>query len=432
MTTEIHEAIRTGGISQIRQLINPASVKQIEISSGLLPIFTAAKCGNLEALKLLLQYSTLREKTEDGYTLMHFAAYSGNIAIIGFLKSQGLLYSEKTIDGLTPMHCASAGGQISTMRYLNLEGNVPYNIRSCRGETPMHSAAYKGQIGTMKFLHEQGISYDVKSNTGLTPMDKAVANNQIDAMKYPYNTGKIDYNVINNNGSAAIHAVDVRNQIIPMDTLNKRSVRYDMRSNKGTPIHLAPFGGHPLTLGHLHTVGQLPDDSVAYNEATPRDLASAPAKTSLIAGLEKTAPAFPRYTPRTPSSSNYILTLRETISVKDDQIEQLKNKIYQLEAQNQELINLLKDKEYLKNSVALLKQKVNEFGNQESKLLKRTFTQATNGPFPHSIEIPQRPANKLNLPSFFTTRPVDKVNSLGTENVTVDLHKVNLHKIDKT
>ena len=108
---------------------------------------------------------------------LHAAAHSGNLEVVRIL----IEYDHADInarDGTegTPLHWASSGQYFkdgSVLRFL-LEHGADINVRSQDGWTPLHVASHYGALEAVCLLLEHGADVDAKRNDGMTALQVAV------------------------------------------------------------------------------------------------------------------------------------------------------------------------------------------------------------------------------------------------------------------
>lgn len=76
--------------------------------SGYRPIHLAASIGNLEALRLLMDYGVdLDAQTANGTTALHYAANHGDVLVTSLLLANGADPNIADTRGFVPLHFAS-------------------------------------------------------------------------------------------------------------------------------------------------------------------------------------------------------------------------------------------------------------------------------------------------------------------------------------
>jgi uncharacterized protein len=189
------------------------------------------KTGNTEALKTRLtdDPGLANRKTEQGISLLQFAAYCRNASAVDLLTnlkqeldifesasigdqsrvtqsldSNPSLINKFSPDGFTPLGLACFFGHLPIVRFLlnkgadpNIASNNPYkvtplhsacaiynydiadlllthganvNAKQMQGVTPLHSAAHHGQTKLSTLLIEHGADVNAKMDNGNTPL----------------------------------------------------------------------------------------------------------------------------------------------------------------------------------------------------------------------------------------------------------------------
>ena len=116
----------------------------------------------------------INEKTNEGITALHYAAYKGNITIAKLLIENGGVVEMVTNRGKNVMHLAAEGNQPSIMYYF-----IAYQAQDIisiddYGSTPLHWACYAGAEEAVLFLLSLKANIDAKDKEGITPLNLAV------------------------------------------------------------------------------------------------------------------------------------------------------------------------------------------------------------------------------------------------------------------
>ena len=116
----------------------------------------------------------INEKTNDGLTALHYAAYKGNIKLLQLLINNGASVDDVTNLGKNVMHMAAEGNQPSMMIYLiSKEHQSPTSVDE-NGSTPLHWACYSGAEEAVNFLLNLGADINAQDKEKLTPLHLAV------------------------------------------------------------------------------------------------------------------------------------------------------------------------------------------------------------------------------------------------------------------
>ncbi len=157
------------------------------VSSSASELIEATRAGDAEALReLLSDGADPNAATGDGMTAVHWAAQSGNTAILRSLLEAGAGVEGKTrIGSYTPLHIASeqANGDVVA---LLLEAGADVNATTTNSlVTPLHLAAQTtGGTDSVELLLQHGADPNAREGSaGQTPLMFAAAENQTDSIK---------------------------------------------------------------------------------------------------------------------------------------------------------------------------------------------------------------------------------------------------------
>ncbi len=134
----------------------------------------AFRAGNLKEVKRIVERSG-DFSGGDLETALWFAASSGNVEVMKYLKSRGwLARCRKQADSCFPLHAAaSAGASTSMLEFLIAEG-FQLDQRGPLLWPPMFLATKNGHLETVKYLCETGADLNAKNHEG-TSMLQAVS-----------------------------------------------------------------------------------------------------------------------------------------------------------------------------------------------------------------------------------------------------------------
>ena len=194
-------------------------LKLIQGGDFLSQVHLAIASKQLEALKWLLNHrpdinSIINATNANGETLLHFAAYGGDVEIMKCLKGKSAEIDArinnpgKPLDDDMPIHIVAGNGHFDAVKWLLKQDKNLVNARGYKGRTPMHQAATTGKIDVMRLLHE---------------CDKSVINDKCDE------------------GYQSIHYAAMNDQTESLRCLVKELGTYvDVKVNRGTtPLHMA-------------------------------------------------------------------------------------------------------------------------------------------------------------------------------------------------
>ena len=153
--TILHKAVFNGDIDITTLIINEVKKRLGMSSKDSLPKF-------------------INEKTNEGMTALHYAAYKGNIPLLQFLITSGASVDAVTNLGKNVIHMAAEGNQPSMMIYLISKEHQSSQSVDENGSTPLHWACYSGAEESVNFLLNLDVNIDAQDKEKLTPLHLAV------------------------------------------------------------------------------------------------------------------------------------------------------------------------------------------------------------------------------------------------------------------
>ena len=216
----LHDAAYFGRLDMVRYLCDMyPDLTQVISKSGYSPAHAAALGGNVDLMKYLLSSSGEQNVvSHDDSTLLHEAAYSGQLKMVQFLCST---YPEmmhlKTKNSFTPCHYAVQEGNEEVTLFL-LGEMCDANVLTGDNETFLHIAAYNGRLGMVKyFAREFPELLDMVDSSGASVLHANARGGNVETMLYLLELG-LDPTLLSENGSTLLHlaAYDGRLEMVQL------------------------------------------------------------------------------------------------------------------------------------------------------------------------------------------------------------------------
>lgn len=183
------EAVKKDDVQKVKSILE-ASGGQYEINqtgvTGDLPLTTAARRGNLEIVKLLVEHGAVVDigKKRGDRTPLIEASWQGHAEVVKYLIAKGADVNAKG-KGITPLLAASAwssipsgpaGDKAKTIQVL-LENGADVNVQDeswlKTGRTPLMYAVLQGDAALVQAFLARGAKTDLKNKDGDTALSLA-------------------------------------------------------------------------------------------------------------------------------------------------------------------------------------------------------------------------------------------------------------------
>jgi len=234
-----------------------------EDKAGSTLLHIAAYVGNLDALKLLISLgSSVNSRDNENLSALHKAVLGGHLECVKFLVTSGADLSAKDNDGLTVLHHACYG-RLDIVKYLvksaNNESKVQATSKMANGDSirmldavdndhanALHHAVIAGHVKILKYLLSHNLQADVADVHGLTGLHLAASDNQLECGQLLLNANPSVANQKDNDGLTPLHHAcflgyfEFAQMLLK---LGKADVCLRDNSNR-SPLDMACFRGH--------------------------------------------------------------------------------------------------------------------------------------------------------------------------------------------
>jgi ankyrin repeat protein len=148
-------------------------------------VYWAAAKDHLSTLKILteaganlhLQKSGKIDPDSTSFTLLGFAAWAGDSAMVDYLLDQGLAIDEQTADGGTPLMASVEGSRVGLVKKI-LEMGVAVDTRNSAGQSALTFAARYAEPNVLRLLLNDHANVDFQDKWGRTALIYACLNHK--------------------------------------------------------------------------------------------------------------------------------------------------------------------------------------------------------------------------------------------------------------
>lgn len=253
-------------------------------SDGKTPLMYALRNpgGEAYALYILKKGANYRSVDNAGNTVMHYAAYGGNIEGLRMTVGGGVNPNVRNHEGITPLHAAAVFSSVAVLEEIvSLGGDI--QALDSVGMGALHYAAAYGDRARLAWLYERLPAQNSAARNGYTPLDIARNAKNAEAVAYLQSVGgrysayryeemlhalqDRDHEALRKilaDGADANRKVKdfpliiaiAQDDNIAADQLIAAGARVDVESEKGTPaLDFAILKGNPMIAASLVKAG---------------------------------------------------------------------------------------------------------------------------------------------------------------------------------
>lgn len=183
-------------------------------SNNYLPIHYTLKFKNLEAFKLLLDFSKLTVLDSNGNSLLHLAVNTRNIDFLNALTLKNYNINSVNYNNESALHIASIYDLNEIIKKLVYLG-ININIREKQnGFTSLILLLLNGNTEMALYLLKQNADINIYDNYGNSALHIAIMEMNYEIISYIIENCKIDYNLVNSDGNTYLHLIldNINNQ----------------------------------------------------------------------------------------------------------------------------------------------------------------------------------------------------------------------------
>ncbi|KAL3873072.1 hypothetical protein ACJMK2_036231 [Sinanodonta woodiana] len=246
-STPAHHAAESGNIALLSYLIDCGTDPWCRTSQEDTILHRACIGGHLEMSKHLVQtyHTMLHQVNSKNNTPAHYAAHSGNIALLSYLIDFGTDPWCKTSEEDTLLHIACLSGQLEMSKHLvKAYPSMIYEVDNTK-RTPAHIVSFNGNIALLSYLIECGTDPWCKTSQEETLLHMACRGGHIEMSKYLLNTyPTMLYQVNNMKNTPAHYSAYSGNIAFVSYLINSGTDPWCKNSQEETLLHRACLGGH--------------------------------------------------------------------------------------------------------------------------------------------------------------------------------------------
>ncbi|XP_065840770.1 uncharacterized protein [Oscarella lobularis] len=277
--TPIHYAARHGQLECLRWLVEHSGVSpNAAARNGSTPAHDAAATGYLECLKYLLVNTKcgVHDRTVEGATVLHMACRFGREDVVCWLIDYGNASpSDKGANGVTPVHLCAAKNAFSCLQWLTVHSKYIPNQLTAHGASPAYFAAQEGSLECLRWISERAEGdVSISAKDGMHPVHASAQAGQLNCLRYLIDNCGVSVRTKSSDGATVAHFaaagghVDCLRWLLDMDE-GLAMVRDNLG---GMPMHDAAEEGQCVSLEEFMRRG-INMEVKDYDGATPLELA---------------------------------------------------------------------------------------------------------------------------------------------------------------
>ncbi len=223
--SEFLEAINQKDIEKAKSYINSLKIWQIKDENGLTPLHYSVFRNNYDLTTIIINEvkkglgmssnkisNFINEKTNEGFTALHYAVNNGNLLIVQLLKQYGAKFEAVTNLGKNAVHIAAEANQVTMLMYLILNEALDIFCLDENGSTPLHWACYSGAFEAVDYLLSLKADINAQDKERITPLFLAVDNKRENIVRILLMNGA-DKNLPNKKNELPINIARKKNYV---------------------------------------------------------------------------------------------------------------------------------------------------------------------------------------------------------------------------
>ncbi|XP_062568050.1 serine/threonine-protein phosphatase 6 regulatory ankyrin repeat subunit B-like [Saccostrea cucullata] len=205
--TILHQCCRSGKMEMCEYLVKHFSdLLEIKDTKGCTVLHSACRGGSVEIVSFLLEKGMdFNALSNDGKTILHIACLNGKFDICEYLvENYPHLLDVKDKSSNTVLHDAAWEGNVEQVKLL-IEKKMNIFSRQEDGETILHQCCRSGKMEMCEYLvNHFSELMEIRDNNGWTVLHSACSGGSVDIVSFLLNKG-LDINVLSNVGESILH-----------------------------------------------------------------------------------------------------------------------------------------------------------------------------------------------------------------------------------
>ena len=248
--------------SIVRILLNKGADVSIVGDDGFTALHLAVQTGNLAVSTLLVEAGAdvnLQARNSNGGTALLMSAQKGHLEVMKMLIDAGADLRATTSKGSTTLHLAAEYGHTEVITALLKAGAADPQANTSSGFTPLHMAAQNGHFEIMTALLEAGADPQARALSAFTPLHLATQNGHAKVTSKLLKAGS-NLEAKASSAFTPLHLAAQNGHLGVMKVLVKAGAGIEAITSFGTtPLHLAASEGHLEVVRALIDAGANPD-----------------------------------------------------------------------------------------------------------------------------------------------------------------------------
>ncbi|XP_068755474.1 transient receptor potential cation channel subfamily A member 1-like [Montipora capricornis] len=254
--TPLHLACRFNCLSTVVDVLLPRGADpRLRGKNGSMSIHLAARKGNEEIIKVLLDQPTVQVDAKDGSgkTALHLACSEGHVKICQILLNYGADITTVSEEKMTPILCAiqNCHTEIARMilnraseRDANTNKEEILRDEDLHSNTALHLAVLNlNDVKTVELCLDSGADVNILTSNSVTPLHLAASKGNIEVADFLISRGA-NVHIKDGDSKTPLHMAAIFNQTRLIEFLLEREAKLDVRDSEGrTPFLNAVAAG---------------------------------------------------------------------------------------------------------------------------------------------------------------------------------------------